>query len=438
MFLLLAVAGIHIGWASPNFARFSMNSSEISVKPNEVTWLASFDAFGMTLGSVVGPTIIEFYGPKQTGFILFVFYSINWVCLMLANHYVWLLVARFIGGLTATASSICTSMYLGEISQPKIRGTQISVATTGLVSGILIGTFLETYLSSKISCLIYLVHCFIGIALLIFMLPESPYFLMKARDISKTRKSIMVYFPNLELEEKFAEIKNCVKEQTSLSVKDRFKILKTAPVNKSLILTLILSSLIQSSGIMNIRRFFEIILRRGKSLMIDPQKLVIYINILNILLRFITFTVSDKFGRKFLLIAASTLVSLSLLCLGIYFHLLNLNFELDGFEWIPIICVLLFMVSFSIGFFTGFSTVLSEIFPLNVKSIATCVACLTGSFFDFVLSTLFLPISNSIGEEYIFWIHAAAAFLVIPLVFFFLPETKGKTLEEIQNNLLKK
>lgn len=134
---------------------------------------------------------------------------------------------------------------------------------------------------------------------------------------------------------------------------------------------------------------------------------------------------------------ASTLVSLSLLCLGIYFYLLNLNTILDGFEWVPVLCILFYIISFSIGFYTGFSTILSEIFSPNVKSIAASIALLAGTFSDFILSIVFLPISDSFGEQYIFWIHATCAFLVTPLVIFFLPETKGKTLEEIQNSSLK-
>lgn len=438
MFLLSLQNGIHAGWASPNIARHRMNHSEISVPPDKLPWLASADTLGATLGAVLGPMAIEFFGPRRAGLVAFIFATANWLCILVANSHVWLIIARFIGGNTVPMSVTCTAMYLGEVSASEVRGTMISISMSGIACGTLLGTFLETYLPAKITCPIYLVQCFTGVALLVFVLPESPYFLMKSRNDLKTIKSILMYFPNQDVNVKFLEVKNFVESQASIGVCEKLKSLRSGPVKKPLIMVLVLLALMKSSGTGNIAHYMEVILERGKSLMMKPQELVIYINIFVAGLRFVTCNVADKFGRKVLFVTASASMGLSLLCLGIYFHLISLNFDIQGFEWVPIVCILLTSVSFSLGFATGFTTLLSEIFPLNVKNLATPILYVNGSFLNFLLTYAYLPVMNSFGEQYMFWIHATCALLVTPLVIVFFSETKGKTLEEIQRDMIKK
>lgn len=438
VFLLEVQSGINFGWASPNIARFRMNTSEISVLPKELPWVASFDTFGTFFGAILGPIAIEFFGPKQTGVYTFIFFTGTWLSIMFSVNSVWLIVSRFFGGLTASMANICTAMFLGEVSEPKIRGTIISIALTGFGIGLLFGNILETYLPRKLTCTVYLIQCFIGIPLIVFILPESPYFLMKSRDEIKTRKSIKMYFPNLEVEEKLIEVKKYVEDQASVGLKDKLKIIKSKPVKKSFIVIIILSTLVHTSGVKNIVHYMEIILRRGKSLLIEPRKLVIYINLLSIAIRFVSCSAIDRFGRKFLLMTGSIFMSLTMVALGFYFHVLNSNSSVDGYEWIPAACILLSETSFSIGFHSGLITVVSEIFPLSVKNMGFSISYVISAFFSFLLTAAFLPISDTIGEQYIFWIHAVCGFLVSPLVILFLPETKGKTLEEIQASLLKK
>lgn len=322
-------------------------------------------------------------------------------------------------------------IFLGEISKPEIRGTIISIVLTGSLAGALLGTCLETYFSAKITCSIYLTQCLLGAIMLMFVLQESPYFLVKSGKLEKAKESITKYFPDESVEEKLQAVNIYLKKQASFKAKDSTKTVNAKSVLKLLSFIMILTALIESTGYSTILLYMEVILTRGKSFLIEPKKFVIIESFFNLLLRLITCNVIDKLGRKFLLVTASITLSVFSLGLGYYFYLLNLNIDLDDYQWVPMVCLFVCKSSYNVGLFTSLHTLLSELFPANIKGLANSLALLTQAFFGFTLSEIFLPISDSVGEQYMFWTNSLSAFLITPFVILFLPETKGKRLEEI-------
>lgn len=244
-------------------------------------------------------------------------------------------------------------------------------------------------------------------------------------------KSISMYFPEENVEEKLQAVKMFLENEANSSEASTTRSVKSRSTVKLLLFIIILNALIESSGFTNVVLYMEVILVRGKSFIIEPKNFVILDNIFSLVLRLITCNVIDKVGRKFLLVMSSISIGVVFLSLGYYFYLLHTNFDLDKYRWVPMLCLFLFKCSFSVGFFTTLYTLLSELFPANIKNLANSLALLTGSLLGFVLSKIFLSVSDSIGEQYMFWIHSLSAFLVTPFVLLFLPETKGKKLEEI-------
>lgn len=172
--------GTHSGWSSPNIARFTNNNSKVLLIKDEISWIASSGNLGAAAGAVLGPLSVKIFGPKQTGLIAFGFFSITWSCLLIANNFIWFFMGRFCSGISMVITFTCTSIFLGEISRPKIRGTMISIVLTGTAIGKILATYLEAYFPATITSPVYLAQCLVGAVLLIFVLPESPYFLVKS------------------------------------------------------------------------------------------------------------------------------------------------------------------------------------------------------------------------------------------------------------------
>ena len=140
--------------------------------------------------------------------------------------------------------------------------------------------------------------------------------------------------------------------------------------------------------------------------------------------------------RKLLLITSSIGVAVSLTCLGIHFYLVEKNFDITNLQWLPILSMFLFDIFFFFGFFNVPSAVLSELFPTNIKCTAACLASLAGAIFAFVSTKSYQPLIDLIGQSNVFFLHAIITILIVPYIILCMPETKGKSLQEIQDKIM--
>ena len=143
--------------------------------------------------------------------------------------------------------------------------------------------------------------------------------------------------------------------------------------------------------------------------------------------------------RRLLLIASSLGVAVSLAGLGSHFLLIDLGIDVvSDFQWLPMVSVFLFEIAFFAGLMCVPSAVLSELFPTNVKCIAACFASLAGAIFAFLSTKSYQPLVGLIGESNVFFAYAFITVLIIPYALICMPETKGKTLQQIQDDLIKR
>lgn len=194
----------------------------------------------------------------------------------------------------------------------------------------------------------------------------------------------------------------------------------------------------QMCGMNNILFYMEIILRKSESTIIEPSSAVSYVLLSAIVAAIVTMRLYDKFGRRILLICSSIGVSTSLTALGTHFLLLKNEIDWVGAQYLPIVSLFSFIISYSIGIHAIPSIVSSEIYAANIKSVAACFANLTAAVAAFISSKSYQPLVDLFGESYVFYTHAFITFMAVPYALLFMPETKGKTLQQIQNDLMRK
>lgn len=140
----------------------------------------------------------------------------------------------------------------------------------------------------------------------------------------------------------------------------------------------------------------------------------------------------DRCGRKVLIAVSCGCVIIAMVLLGLHFLLLEQNFEPKSLEWLPILAMILFMMM-SIGLIPVPSTILSELFPDDLKSIAGFTASITSALFAFICSRTYQPLIDLMSEKYVFWMYAIAMTVCLVYSITEMPETKGKTLQVIFN-----
>lgn len=117
-----------------------------------------------------------------------------------------------------------------------------------------------------------------------------------------------------------------------------------------------------------------------------------------------------------------------MLSLGLHFHLLNLDYDPGDLEWLLILSLIIFMLMF-FGLVPVPSTMLSELFPSDLKSVAGFVSSITSAIFAFISTKSYQPLVDIVGEQYVFWIYAGITIICLLYSLTLVPETKGKTLQ---------
>lgn len=147
----------------------------------------------------------------------------------------------------------------------------------------------------------------------------------------------------------------------------------------------------------------------------------------------------DRAGRRILLLISKTIMTLSLTALGMFFFFHDMNTELaESLGWLPLTSLCLFIISFALGFGPIPWLMISELYSKDINSVASLVTGFVNPCLTFLVSSTFTVLSDSIGIGQTFWIYAGCSFVGIFYVYFMVPETKGKSLAEIQIMLAKK
>lgn len=141
----------------------------------------------------------------------------------------------------------------------------------------------------------------------------------------------------------------------------------------------------------------------------------------------------DRLGRRILLLLSSSIMAVCTILLGVYFYLANSeNHDASNLGWLPIVSLCLFIIMFSLGFGPIPWLMVGELFAADIKGIA---GSLSGSFnwlLAFIVTKTFSNLREAVGLGETFWIFSGLTVIGTIFVFFIVPETKGKTLQEIQ------
>jgi len=138
----------------------------------------------------------------------------------------------------------------------------------------------------------------------------------------------------------------------------------------------------------------------------------------------------DRCGRRILLAISSFGVMIGMILLGLHFFLLDYDYNPDNFEWLIILSLLLIALM-CFGLTPVPSTILSEIFSSDLKSVAGFIGSISSAAFAFVASKTYQPLVDLISEKYVFWIYALIIMISLVYSLTMVPETKGKTLQVI-------
>ena len=408
--------------------------------------------YGCLIGALAAGWISSKYSRKSALILSAVLFSISAWGSGIPESLSMLVVFRVIGGLGVGIASMAAPMYIAEIAPPKKRGTLVSYYQLAIVVGFFV-VFLATYIigggsNSGLSHEeLELIHSYnvnrgwrimfwselvpaISFLILLFFIPNSPrWLIMKERYADAKKVLARVTENDEELEKEFNEIKDSI-----TSDKGRVKVsVFSKSMRKILIIGIVLSVLQQVTGINAILYYgaeiFSNALGYGPEDALQQQLLL---GAVNLLFTFVAISQVDKWGRKPLLIVGSIgmFVGIGILGTSIY---------LDQLGLISLFGMLLFIASFALSMGPVTWVILSEMFPNKIRSQALSIAVAAQWLFNAIVANTFPLINGSSFNERSFngalpyFIFAILCLVTVLFVTRLIPETKGKSLEEMES-----
>nr|XP_021183295.2 facilitated trehalose transporter Tret1 [Helicoverpa armigera] len=426
-------------WTAPILPKIHNKEISLNLTSSEISWVVSMIAPGMVTGSLVASSISDKFGRRATllssaaPFVIgtvFVVYALN----------TWLLYfGRFLWGNGTGMITTVSSVYLSEIADKDIRGT-LTAGTRFMFSfGALVVLAVGSFVSYQVlSCfMIVLPLCYF---IACWKIPESPYYLLKEGKVDEARKELvrLTGMKNEKmLEEKLSMMRSDVRKEMlrSSSVKE---LLTGKQYRKAVIVTTGLRVTQLMAGSIPIQQYLGRIIQQSNCGLEVSTALIIF-GAIRFAVGLVSPVIVDKIGRRPLLIYTYIGSSIMLGMVGSYFFVQKVvgieNESSNPFRFVVFIGIVCSIVISSMGFDTLIFIIPSEIFPINVRSVAMTVLNIFTAVVTFVAVKGYQIMEDWTGLYGVFWFYGLTALSGAVFTYFVVPETKGKSLREIQIEL---
>lgn len=387
---------------------------------------------GAVIGAAFSGSMADKLGRRRSIVITAVLFSFGAVGSAFAPNIPALIACRFLIGLAIGVASYVAPLYISEISPPDVRGALVSLNQLMITCGIVVSYLVDYMLTLGQNEWRWMfgLGAIPGVILLIGMiyLPETPRWLVKQGLIDKARDVLGRTSRGRDIDREINDISNTLTDK-----KCSWKEVFDPWVRPALFVGIILAFFQQATGINTIIYYAPTIFEfAGFSSHKVAILATIGVGTVNVLMTMVAIWLLDKLGRKPLLYIGMVGMAVSLGVLGTAFYLTDLSGML---KWICVASVLFYIASFAISLGPIFWLLISEIYPLKVRARAMSLATVANWGFNMLVAATFLTMTDKLGKAGTFWMFALISIAGIVYCYFFVPETKGYTLEEIEGRL---
>lgn len=386
-------------------------------------------ALGCIVGCVIAGRVADQYGRKPGLFAAASIFFVSSICMGMATSLSWFITSRFFAGIGVGMASMLSPMFIAEIAPAEVRGRLVAINQLTIVLGQVI-THFENYLLRNngpeswrwmfglgtIPSFLFLMG--------VLILPESPRFLLLMGKEKEARKVLGRVGDHTFIESTVAAIQNTLNNEVKTNLRGLFA--KTMlPV---MAVGIGLAVFQQFCGINVVFNYTTNIFKSIGANSSEQLLQAVWISLANLVFTLIAISLVDKWGRRPMMMGGYGVLSLLYIIIG------YLLFSKNGNALPLFIFLAIGTFAISLGPLTW--VLISEIFPNNIraKAISVAVICLWSAYF--ILVSTFPVIEKKFGDASAFWAYAvicAAGFLFIWIK---LPETKGKSLETIENEYI--
>lgn len=468
-------SGMTMGFSAVVLPYMMVPNDVLYVSNSEGSWIASLATISTPLGCLMVGPIIDYLG-RKTG-ILFVNIPaiIGWLCITIQPSLMQLYIGRLLTGLACGLSSVPSTVYMAESSTAAQRGYLMTGTSIAISLGVAIVYILGLIFQEnwKMVAAICSLAPVISSILIVFFLPETPLWLMSHKKPEKAKEALMVLrgtknplVIQTELDELTQRAKNNRKEQNIMSV---IKAIARPESYKPLLIMNTFFLFQQLTGIFVVI-FYAVDVVREAGVTADPFVVAVLIGLTRLVFTIFAAWMSRKFGRRVTAIISGMGMTISLMILATLILIQLPQLENDQYRqptfnrtdnmtsdedsisslnmtglvetiaskvdkpptFLPIIAILIYILSSTVGFLTLPWSMIGEVYPAQIRGVGSGFTTCMTYIFSFFTIKLFPTMIFYMQKHGVFYFYGSMALLGTVFVYFFLPETQGKTLAEIE------
>ncbi|CRL03302.1 CLUMA_CG016406, isoform A [Clunio marinus] len=443
--LSTVAAGFTTGFSAIFLPQIQSNSSSINVTNEESSWIASIAAFGMAPGCLIGGFIMQKYGRKFAQYFLCIPTILGWLSILFAKNVPFLILGRLLTGLATGLLGPPASVYIGETSEPKYRGFLLASITFSLSFGILLCHVLGTFYHWRI------VACVAGVFpitmfIILSFVPESPSWLMTQHRLKEAEEAFLWLRGNshdalFELESLVKKHDILKKEEDATEEQSSYEKLKTNLAKPEFVMPLAIILffffVMQFSGVNSVA-FYTVSLMKNITGAGNEYLSMIIIDTVRVLVSFIACIFLKICYRRTLMLISGVGTSVCLLSVSMFMYFDKTTPNNSNYSWLSMTFLIGYICFISFGIFPLPWVLQGEMLQQVTRGFSSGLTSSFNFICFFVVVKTFVDLSETLETFGVFLVYGCIALIGTIVLYVILPETKNKTLQQIEDSFSSK
>ncbi|KAF5273114.1 hypothetical protein FQA39_LY07604 [Lamprigera yunnana] len=424
--------GTLFAWTSPSIPILTSDSSHMEpLTVIECSYFTILSPIGILIAAPLASTLANLIGNKCMIMVMSIPQIVAWTLIIFSTSKWELYVSRAVIGIGEAILFSSVPAYIGEISTPHVRGVWGNCVSICFFSGHLFVNIVGSYCSIITTAVIFIWLPFV-VAILVHFFPESPHYYLRKSEMEKAKRSLQLLRWREDVNEELHTFADSVQGRRIGTWKELFIV---ANNRTGMIIAIITKGFQPFCGYAVIAFYNQYIFQAAGGTLSASESAITYSG-LQIAFVIIFLFFCERIGRRRALIFSSLGCAVAMIIVAVYFYInLNALFDITLFNWVPLLGLILYVLSFSFGLSTLPTLMLSEVIAHSIKNYALCVINQVYAVVLLASSAVFNVLNSKYSIYSPFCFYAVCNVIAVIVFYIQIPETKGKTLDEIQQHI---